>query len=341
MGDALLAAALAVWALAGANDPAVGVPAALLMTLPLAWRRVAPLPVAVAVAAGFALQGAQENPPESLATLVAVMLAAYTVAGADNRRLVAAGLGALVAAGLAETALVGDDDYGFFLVVIAVASVAGFAMGARSRAAQAERQREAARAVTAERERIARELHDSVAHAVSLMVVQAGAAQTAVAGDREAAQALERIRATGQDAVADLGRMVGLLRDEVEPVHGIAQPERLVAPFRDAGMDVDLAVTGSPRALPGSLDSAAFRIAQEALTNALKHGAGSASLAIAYEPAELHVAVANPVARANGRGTGHGLAGMRERARLYGGRFDAGPTMDGRFRVDVHIPYGQ
>ena len=340
--DLVIATALAAWALATAGGQlAVGIPAALLMTVPLGWRRVWPAGVALLVAAGFALQGAQSDPPESLATLLAAMLAAYSVCAMADRRPAAVGLLALVAAGCAETALVGDNDYGFIIVVIAAAAAAGAAIGARTRQAEADRARDAADAVAAERERIARELHDSVAHAVSLMVVQAGAAETAVDGG-DTAKALERIRATGQDAIADLGRMVGLLRNGsngAEPVYGMAEVQRLIEPFRSAGLAVDLRVDGTPRPLPGGLDSAAFRIAQEALTNALKHGAGSASLTVAYQPSALQLTVHNPVT-ANGAvgGTGHGLMGMRERARLYGGELRAAPAPDGGFEVSASLP---
>ena len=338
--DPLLALALCAWALAtSGSDHAIEIPAALLMTLPLALRRSAPLTAALGVAAGFALMGAADNPSESLATLVAVMVAAYSVAAVGNRGVAIAGVAALMAAGIAETALTGDDDYGFIIVVIGVAAAAGAAIGARGRQAEIERERAEERAVAAERERIARELHDSVAHAVSLMVVQAGAAETAVDGDSDAARALERIRATGHEAVTDLGRMVGLLRSEdVEPVHGIAQPERLVAPFRDAGLDVRLDVTGTPRALPTGIDGAVYRIAQEALTNALKHGDGSAALVIGYDPDALHLRVTNPVATREAPGTEHGVLGMRERARLYGGELRAGPNGNGTYEVDLRLP---
>jgi signal transduction histidine kinase len=314
----------------------------LLMAVPLAWRRRAPILVTIPIALGFALQGVPDAPPESLATLVAVLVAAYTAAAVHDRRAAAAGVTVLLAGGLIESALVGDGDYGFITVVIAVAAAAGLAMGTRSRQAELDREREAARAVAAERERIARELHDSVAHAVSLMVVQAGAAQTAVGADPEAARALDRIRTTGNEAVADLGRMVGLLRNEVAPVYSIAQPERLIDPFRAAGMELDVAVTGTPRTLPRGLDGAAFRIAQEALTNALKHGAGSARVAIGYESTSLRVVITNPVAASNAHdGTGHGIAGMRERAQLYGGHVSAGPAAGGMFEVDARIPFEQ
>jgi signal transduction histidine kinase len=338
--DPLFALVLCAWALAtSGSDHAIEIPAALLMTLPLAFRRSAPLPAAVAVAAGFALMGAADKPSESLATLVAVMVAAYSVATVADRRLAVAGVLVLIAGGIAETALTGDDDYGFIAVVISAAAAAGAVTGARTRQAVVERARAEEQAVAAERERIARELHDSVAHAVSLMVVQAGAAETAVGDDAEAAKALERIRAAGHEAVADLGRMVGLLRSgDVEPVYGIGEPERLVAPFRDAGMAVDLDVVGRPRGVPAGIDGAAFRVAQEALTNALKHGAGSAALTIAYEPDALRLHVTNPVGAPGASGTGHGIAGMRERVRLYGGDLHAGRNGDSTWSVDIRLP---
>ncbi|HEX6713131.1 MAG TPA: histidine kinase [Thermoleophilaceae bacterium] len=337
--DAATALVLAAWGLAESGGRPVVIAAVVLMTAPLAWRSQAPFAVAAAVAAGIALEGVAPDPPESLATLVAITVAAYTVASMGDPRRAAVGVALLVSAGFIEAALVGDGDYGFIAVVIGISAAAGYAMGTRGRQAEAELEREAERAVGAERERIARELHDSVAHAVSLMVVQAGAAETAVAGGGDAAKALERIRATGHEAVADLGRMVGLLRSEaVEPVYGIAQPERLVAPFRDAGLDVRLDVDGDPGELPAGLDGAAFRIAQEALTNALRHGAGSAALTIAYEPETLRLLVRNPIGAGVTAGTEHGITGMRERARLYGGDLRAEPNGNGTFEVEARLP---
>ena len=336
--DVALSLALCIWAVAESGpDYTVGVPAALLMTIPLAWRRSAPLAVAALVAIGFALQGAQPDPSESLATLVVMLVAAYSVGAADDRRHALAGYVLLVIGGCAETALVGDNDYGFIVVLVTAAAAAGYAMRSRSRQAVDEREREAALAVAAERERIARELHDSVAHAVSLMVVQAGAAETSLGDDEQTAKALERIRSTGHEAVADLGRMVGLLREEVDPVHGLSDPTRLVEPFRAAGLDVEVDVQGEVRPLASGLDAAAFRIAQEALTNALKHGSGQASLTITYDNAGVRIQVTNPVGSSNGHGTGHGLIGMRERARLYGGEVDASQT-GSTYTVDARLP---
>ena len=338
--DPVIALVLCAWAIADSGpDHAIEIPSALLMTLPLAFRRQAPLAVAAAVALGFGLLGAADNPSESLATLVAVLIAAYSGAAVADRRRAVAAVALLIAGGVVETALTGDNDYGFIIVVIGVAGAAGAAVATRSRQAELERARAEEQAVAAERERIARELHDSVAHAVSLMVVQAGAAETTVADDGETAKALQRIRDTGHEAVTDLGRMVGLLRSEdVEPVYGIGQPERLVEPFRDAGLKVDVEISGAPRSLPPAIDSAAFRIAQEGLTNALKHGDGRASVMITYEPEALRLHIANPVATTSAPGTEHGIVGMRERARLFGGRLNAGRNGDGTFVVDVRLP---
>jgi signal transduction histidine kinase len=338
--DPLLAVTLCVWALVDSGpDRAFEVPAAILMTLPLAFRHRAPLLVAVLVAIGFALLGLADNASESLATLAAALIATYSAALVPDRRRALAGVGVLIAGGLVETALVGDNDYGFTVVTLGIAGVAGAAMSARTRQADAERERAEERAVAAERERIARELHDSVAHAVSLMVVQAGAAETTLHDDSDAAKALERIRATGHEAVADLGRMVGLLRSEgVQPVVGIANAERLVAPFREAGLAVDLNVRGTIRELPAGVDSAAYRIAQEALTNAVKHGDGSATITIAYEPDALRLMVTNPLGGTAAPGSGHGIAGMRERVRLYGGELHAGQNGRARWHVEVRLP---
>jgi signal transduction histidine kinase len=201
-------------------------------------------------------------------------------------------------------------------------------------------------AVAAERGRIARELHDVVAHCVSVMVIQAGAAEDLL--DRDPGGARRPLRAvqdTGQQAVAELGRMLGLLRgggapDSLAPQPGVAQLPELVAQVRAAGLPVEYDVVGTPQELPAGIDVTLYRLAQEALTNVLKHARGArATVVLRYAEAAVQLAV-----RDDGRSAatessqGHGLIGMHERVLLYGGTLTAGPQDGGGFAVDAAIP---
>jgi signal transduction histidine kinase len=201
-------------------------------------------------------------------------------------------------------------------------------------------------AVAEERARIARELHDVVAHCVSVMVIQAGAAEDLL--DRDPAAAREPLRAvqdTGQQAVAELGRMLGLLRDPGQnallPQPGVQQLRELVAQVRRAGLSVTCDVVGTPRDLPPGVDVALYRLAQEALTNVLKHAEGArATVVLRCTGTSVELSVHDDGRVATGRepGQGHGLIGMRERVALYGGTLSAGPGEDGGFLVDAVIP---
>src|SRR5690606_30085364 len=193
---------------------------------------------------------------------------------------------------------------------------------------------------------IARELHDVVAHSVSVMVVQATAAMRALRRDPDRSEeALEHVTATGRQSLVELRRLLGLLRggDDASftPQPRLEELDALVAQFRDAGLDVTLAVEGTPRPLSSGVDLSAYRIVQEALTNALKHaGPARVAVRVRYEPSVLDITVdddggvvAAGVPAANGapRGSapGHGLVGMRERAALVGGELEVGPRPDG------------
>ena len=205
---------------------------------------------------------------------------------------------------------------------------------------------QAARAVLDERTRIARELHDIVAHAVSSMVVQAGAAEQAVGDEEFRDRALAGIRATGTDALGEMRRLVTMLRDDDDrpalgPQPRLAGLATLVEQARAAGTDTSLTVVGDERPLPAGLDLAAFRIVQEALTNVRRHAAaGRCDVTVGYTPDELVLEVSDdgrgPVA--GGAVAGHGLLGMRERAALYGGCVEAGAGPDGGFRVHARHP---
>jgi signal transduction histidine kinase len=203
-------------------------------------------------------------------------------------------------------------------------------------------------AVLAERTRIARELHDIVAHSVSTMVVQAGAAEQVVDDDPEfVRRALGTIRATGSEALGEMRRVVAMLRDEDEPgalgpQPGVGSVPDLVDAARETGLDVRLAVTGDPVPLPAGVDLAAYRIVQEALTNARRHArASTVDVSLAFGADELAIEVRDDgVGAAAGPAGGHGLAGMRERVLLYGGRLELGQPAGPGFVVRAFLPVG-
>jgi signal transduction histidine kinase len=222
-------------------------------------------------------------------------------------------------------------------------------VGDRERRAQlAERERDIAarEAVVEERARIARELHDAIAHNVSMMVVQAGAERRVLDGERgSAGEVLQTIEEIGRGALTEMRRLVGMLRsdspDSLAPQPGLADLPTLVGQVREAGLPVDLKIAGECRTLPVGLELSAYRIVQEALTNALKHaGDAHASVRVHYGPDSLELEIVDdgaavPAPSASG---GHGLVGMRERVALYGGRFDAGRRPSGGFAIRVLLP---
>ncbi len=221
---------------------------------------------------------------------------------------------------------------------------------ARERAAAAER--EAAAAAAAERTRIARELHDVVAHSLSVVVLHAGVERRLLDDPASStARTLDTIERTGRSALEELRRLLGLLHESgeggsLEPLPTLGGIEALVAPLRTAGHEVTLSVVGEPGDLVGGLALSSYRIVQEALTNVVKHAPGApVQVRLERRADALEVAVTNgaptrPPAAVPGAvaGAGHGLVGMRERVRLYGGRLDSGPLPDGGFRVHAVLP---
>ncbi|WP_225837646.1 sensor histidine kinase [Streptomyces sp. NK08204] len=254
----------------------------------------------------------------------------------------------------------------FQTVPFALAWVLGDSMRTRrayfaqleERAARLEKEREAQAkvAVAAERARIARELHDVVAHNVSVMVVQAdGAAYVLDAAPDQAKKALETISSTGRQALAEMRRLLGVLRTgehqesgEYVPQPDVEQIEDLVEQCRDAGLPVDFKVEGTPRPLPSGVELTAYRIVQEALTNTRKHGGpnAGASVRLVYFDDGLGLLVEDDGKGAphemyeegGADGQGHGLIGMRERVGMVGGTLDAGPRPGGGFRISVLLP---
>ena len=210
-----------------------------------------------------------------------------------------------------------------------------------------EQDLQAREAVVAERERVARELHDVIAHDVSLMVIQAGAAQR-VMSDRpaEASEALSLIQDSGRRAVDELYLLLGMLREDgqdLAPQRGLSAVEDLVGEVRRSGVPVELQITGERRDLGGAMEVSAYRLVQEALTNVMKHAWGSHTVVeLAYGSEQLTVRIADDgsgraVSPAAGSG-GHGLLGMRERVRMFGGSFDAGRRPGGGWLITAVLP---
>ncbi len=210
-------------------------------------------------------------------------------------------------------------------------------------------------AVEHERARIARELHDVVTHHVSVMIIQAGAARTIMErSPGQAGEALLAVEAGGRAAMTELRHVMGLLTmdaeggrtdgaeagEELSPQPGLDQLGTLVGRVRDAGLPVDLTVTGRPRAVPSGIGLAAYRVVQEALTNTVKHASGAgASVTVEYAPKRLRVEVTDTGGGAGaGAGNGRGLIGLRERLTVYGGTLSTGPCPAGGYRVEALIP---
>jgi signal transduction histidine kinase len=221
------------------------------------------------------------------------------------------------------------------------------------RAARLERDREveARRAVQRERGRIARELHDVVAHTMSVMVVQAGAARRVMRKRPDDAEdALVAIEDAGRQGLAEMRRLLGVLRHEDErnltlaPQPSLQYVDELVARSVEAGVNVELEIEGAPRPLPAGVDLSAYRIVQEALTNVLKHagGAARACVQVRYRPESVEVEVFDDgrgvAADPASNGEGHGLVGMRERVALFGGELRVGPRRGGGFSVKARLP---
>ena len=251
-----------------------------------------------------------------------------------------------------------DGDLILIPSVFALGWLGGFAFrerdvqaaAAEERAIQAEREREAAAriAVAEERARIARELHDIVAHAVSVMVLQVGAVRHKLPGtlpeDREA---LESVEQTGRTALAEMRQLLGAMRrdgDDLElaPQPGFDRLDSLAEEVGRAGLPVELHVDGEPIALPRGVDLSAYRIVQEGLTNALKHArASDADVTVRYRPRELEIEVRdNGQGSATTDGLGHGLVGVRERVKIYGGEMSAGTATGGGFLLSTRLPLG-
>ncbi|MGW1025157.1 sensor histidine kinase [Streptomyces sp. NPDC002577] len=356
------------------EDPLLAsVPIALLLCLVVALRRRSPekMLLVAAVAGAAQLVLGVEVMPADFAMLVAI----YTVAATGERRASRLALaGGLCAAPLAQLRWPQENvsTAGQVLVTIfqtvpfVLAWVLGDSFRTRrayfaqleERAARLEREREAQAkvAVAAERARIARELHDVVAHNVSVMVVQAdGAAYVMDTAPDQARKALETISGTGRQALAEMRRLLGVLRTgeheeggEYVPQPDVEQIDDLIEQVRTAGLPVDFKVEGTPRPLPSGVELTAYRIVQEALTNTRKHGGpnAGASVRLVYFDDGLGLLVEDDgdgaphelFEEGGADGKGHGLIGMRERIGMVGGTLDAGPRPGGGFRISALLP---
>jgi signal transduction histidine kinase len=335
-----------------------------LMIVPLGWRRRAPLPV-LAIVMGSTVVGfytlydpaSQTHPDPFLPFLIAI----YSVAAHADRRHATAGAAMAAVAILAIDApallagSVPNDVYAWLLY--ALAWILGRALRRRQelaaalqdRAARLEHDQEAkARsAVADERARIARELHDVIAHSLSVIVVQAAAERRVLGPEHTTTrEVLGAIEHTGRQALVELRRLLGVIRKTddrpaLRPQPTLAYLDELLAQVREAGLAVQLRIEGEPVPLPPGVDLSAYRIVQEALTNVLKHaGASHAEVLICYRTGELELEVSDdghgPAAAPGG---GHGLVGMRERVALYGGVLEAGRRDGGGYRLHARLRF--
>jgi signal transduction histidine kinase len=212
----------------------------------------------------------------------------------------------------------------------------------RARRAERETERERQLAAAEERTRIARDLHDSAGHAINVILVQAGAARLLAEKDPERSRtALATIETVARETLGEIDALVRALREDEDAVEppGLAALDTLVKRHRDAGLEVDVLVNGARQPLGPAVDQAAYRILQESLTNALRHGNGSAKIALTYAGDALEIGVMNPSPTPGPADVGHGIVGMRERASLLGGSL-AFESMNGVFRVRARLPYG-
>jgi signal transduction histidine kinase len=359
----LLAAAAVAEALA---DGGLGAPwpatawIALGTTVPLLWRRRAPLLVLATVLVTVAVTDNRWELADDLSVPFAGLLVATYASGAYTDRRDGRIAGAMIAVAVVGMAFsIGEDPVGDALFIGAILfAVWGAAMVVRSRHELAgalhartlelehEREEKARLAVAEERARVARELHDVVAHNLSIMIVQAGAERRALGTERpQTAEVLETIEQTGRAAMAEMRRLLGMLRRSDDELALAPQPslefvEDLVAQVREAGMPVELQLEGDVRALPRAIDLSAYRIVQEALTNALKHaGPASARVTIRYGAGELEIEIADDGAgAAEAAAGGHGLVGMRERVALFGGDLATGRRSGGGYAVRARLP---
>jgi signal transduction histidine kinase len=321
---------------------------------------LAPLVAGAALTAGIVIDA--EAMYDMSAPLLALLFLTWTVATYNARGKAIAGLVAFQLVGLIANIAFdenGPADYFFISLFIGVSWCTGYLLSRRAaqtramveRAERIERDATVAaeRAVIEERQRIARELHDVIAHSVSVMTVQAGAVRRLLLDDQlKEREALETVEATGRQALTEMRRLVGLLREqgsmpEFSPQPGLGTIDSLLDGVRAAGLPVDFEVEGAPHELAPGVDLAAYRVVQEALTNALKYaGPAHAWVLVRWRDDELQLEIAND-GRSNtdGAGGGQGLDGMRERVSMYGGEISSGTRDGGGYVVRARLPIGE
>ena len=317
----------------------------------LAFRRRYPLLAGLAGNAAEVTQFAISANTQVIATSIAWFYVLYGLAVWTTPRRFAFGVTSIAVLFLVPwtgTYSKPDSTVLFGVVTVAVMLLVRRVLGDRDRRLQlAERERDVAarEAVVEERARIARELHDAIAHNVSMMVVQAGAERRTLADESPTKDVLETVERIGRSALTEMRRLVGMLRSDQEdplaPQPGLRDLPLLVDQVREAGLPVELTVEGESRELPVGLELSAYRIVQEALTNALRHaGEARATVRVRYAQDSLELEIADDGAGATepAAGGGHGLVGMRERVALYGGRFEARRGVAGGFAVRVALP---
>ena len=340
---------------------AVTAPLMLIAALALAWRRVAPTVTLAVVMGMVALQSLLAGGSEAAGSFALFLIATYSAAAYGSHLLLSAALAVagLVVHDLKDPYIHGVGDALFAFLFVAVGLVLGRALhgrGARARVLaeearrlRVERDEHARQAVAEERSRIALELHDIVAHSVSVMVVQALAGQRALDGEEPAArESFSAIERTGRQAMAEMRRLLSILREDhvvsSEPQPGVERLPELIEASRCAGLDVELDEQGDPPSVSPGVGLAIYRIVQEALTNSLKHaGQTHAHVTVSYANAHVDLAVRDSGPPAGGRlvhdfGSGHGIPGMRERAAVFGGELQAAPTEDGGFVLSARLP---
>ena len=329
-------------------------------TLPVAVRRRRPLVALTLVLGTHVTVDLVAGPASSVALMAAWICTLYGLAVWTDERHFLIGCSVVIAGiGLASVWIgnvVGGLAWFAGIPLVAVVVVRRVvrerearldALTARAEALEREQEIRIREAAELERTQIARELHDVVAHKVSVMVVQAGAERSVLdPAATSTEETLRTIEATGREALVELRRLLGVLRSGEEsslaPQPTLADVDGLVAQVRDAGVDVELRIEGERRSLAPGVELSAFRIVQEALTNVLKHAGGAHALvALRFRPEEIEIEVRDEggSARTASTGAGHGLLGIRERVALHGGRVDVGPT-DAGYAVRAWLPAG-
>jgi signal transduction histidine kinase len=356
--DVVLAAALAVgseleaWfgGVTGRERLVVAI-AGPLMASTVAVRRRYPAATGITAALLADVVAIAWKPPNTVSFGIAWLCSIYALTVWTTSRWFAIGATVLALPSFVSVALTGEPKgaVSFTVITLVVMLLVRRVVGDRERRAQiAERERDlvAREAVVEERARIARELHDVIAHHVSMIVLQAGAERRVIDDENASTrEVLETVEQAGRNALTEMRRLLGMLRSDANepltPQPGLTDVPTLVMQLREAGLPVELEVEGERRELPVGIELSAYRIVQEALTNALKHaGQARAWVKIRYGSDSLELEIADDgIGGASPAATGgHGLVGMRERVALYGGRLDAGRRPSGGFAVRVLLP---